>query len=198
MPSSTTSSISPRLKPRRLTVELVDCSPREVVEEAKTLLSDKASEKNLRLDVEYEEPIPATIRTDPGKVRQILINLLNNAIKFTDHGGVRIKVRWLPRKETEPQMRIEVADTGIGIGTEGMKNLFEPFTQADMSSTRRFGGTGLGLSISQRLAQMLGGQIDVTSEPGRGSTFTLTITAGLPGEQWKQNTTAQDTAARRE
>ncbi|MFW6114209.1 MAG: ATP-binding protein, partial [bacterium] len=109
---------------------------------------------------------------------QILINLVGNAIKFTDTGGVRISVPGTLSQAGRSRMQFAVSDTGIGINADAVKGLFEPFAQAETSATREFGGTGLGLSLSQRLAQMLGGQIEVASELGQGSTFTLTIDAG--------------------
>jgi len=145
-------------------------------------LRGRANEKHLNLEVTYVDPLPSVIRTDPIKLRQILVNLVGNAIKFTDSGGVHLTVRWVRSVGARSQMQFEVADSGIGISEGGMRRLFEPFSQADMSSTRRFGGTGLGLSISQRLAEMLGGRIEVRSELGKGSTFTLTIDAG-PAEE---------------
>ncbi|MFO7904376.1 MAG: response regulator [Pirellulaceae bacterium] len=175
-----------KIEADRTDIELIDWSPREVAEEVKTLLSDKANEKDLGLEVEYAETLPSIIRTDPGKLRQILVNLVGNAIKFTDTGRVRITVRPITRPGGGSRIQYEVTDTGIGISAEERKKLFQPFMQVDMSSTRRFGGTGLGLSISQRLADVLGGRIDVESEPGKGSTFTLTIDAGPPVQPERQ------------
>ncbi len=122
--------------------------------------------------------MPKTIRTDPLRLRQILVNLVGNAIKFTQRGGVKIRVRLVQPEDAPAKMQFEIADTGIGMSEEAISCLFRPFTQADMSHTRRFGGTGLGLHISQKLAKLLGGQVEVQSEPGVGSTFTLTIDPG--------------------
>ncbi|MHB0956300.1 MAG: PAS domain S-box protein [Pirellulaceae bacterium] len=169
-----------KIEVERLQLEQMDWPLQQVVEDVVTLLRVRANEKHLGLEVAYVEPLPSVIRTDPVRLRQILVNLVGNAIKFTDSGGVRIAVRWIPAEGTRSKIRFEVVDTGIGISAEGLTELFEPFTQVDMSSTRRFGGTGLGLDISQRLAKMLGGGIEVQSEPGQGSTFTLTIDAGSP------------------
>jgi len=138
----------------------------------------RAAEKDLRLDVECEFPLPETICTDPLRLRQILVNLVGNAIKFTKSGGVRVTARCTTDKDATARMEFEVADTGIGMTTDEMTALFRPFSQADASTTRRFGGTGLGLSISQRLAKMLGGRLNVESRPGEGSTFTLSIDPG--------------------
>jgi PAS domain S-box-containing protein len=166
-----------KIEAERLELELMDWPPRQIVEDVETLLRPRADEKHLTLTVEYVEPLPSAIRTDPAKLRQILVNLVGNAIKFTDSGGVRLTVRWLRHPIARSQMQFEVTDSGIGIAEEDMEDLFEPFTQGDTSSTRCFGGTGLGLSISRRLAEMLGGRIEVRSQPGAGSTFTLTINA---------------------
>ncbi len=167
-----------KIEAEKLQLAHMDWPPRQVVEEVETLMQEQAKKKGLRLEVNYLEPLPSAIHTDPGRLRQILVNLVGNAIKFTEFGGVRITVRSVPRHGGRAQIQFEVADTGVGISAEAVKVLFEPFTQVDMSSSRHYGGTGLGLSISQRLAEMMGGQIELESEPGKGSTFTLTIDAG--------------------
>ena len=167
-----------KIEAEKLQLERVDWSPRHIVEEVQALMGEQANDKDLSLEVKYVEPLPLLIHTDPGRLRQILLNLVGNAIKFTDSGRVRITVHSLPEQGRRSQIQFEVADTGVGISAAAIKDLFEPFTQVDMSSTRHFGGTGLGLSISQRLAKMLGGQIEVESEPGKGSTFTLTVDTG--------------------
>ncbi|MCB1303982.1 MAG: response regulator, partial [Leptospiraceae bacterium] len=115
------------------------------------------------------------IQSDPNRLRQILLNLLGNAIKFTETGSIGISVDLVHGNV----LRFAISDTGIGIGAESIRHLFQPFTQGDSSTTRRFGGSGLGLAISQRLAEMLGGNIQVESQPGIGSTFTLQIPVGV-------------------
>jgi len=167
-----------KIEADKIELEPVDCSLREIVEEVRSLMRVRANEKNLSLDVIYRFPLPRTIRTDPLRVRQILVNLVSNAIKFTDRGGVRIVVRCTFGEDGRARVQFSVADTGIGMTAEEMARLFQPFTQADTSSTRRFGGTGLGLSISQKLAEMLGGRIEVQSQPGEGSTFTFSVDPG--------------------
>ncbi len=162
-----------KIEAEQVELEPMDCSPSQTVEEVCSLLRVRANEKGLGLETAYSYPSPKTIRTDPVRLRQILVNLVGNAIKFTQRGGVKVRVRY-----ADEQMQFEITDTGIGISEEELARLFQPFTQADMSHTRRFGGTGLGLHISQRLAKMLGGQIEVESEPGVGSAFTLTIDPG--------------------
>jgi CheY-like chemotaxis protein/anti-sigma regulatory factor (Ser/Thr protein kinase) len=125
----------------------------------------------------FEGPIPATIRTDPLRFRQILLNLLGNAIKFTEFGGVRVTVKLVPVAE-RTLVECVIADSGIGIPAGQTAALFQPFTQGDMSTARRHGGTGLGLAISKRLAIMLGGDLTVESQPDIGSTFRVTIDPG--------------------
>jgi len=122
--------------------------------------------------------MPQTIQTDPTRLRQILTNLTSNAVKFTEIGKVRLVARLINAESDEPKMQFEVIDTGIGINEDQVAKLFQPFTQADNSTTRKYGGTGLGLTISKRLAEILGGDITVSSIPGRGSTFTLTVQTG--------------------
>ncbi len=167
-----------KIEADKIEPEHSDCSPWRIVEEVRSLVKVRAAEKNLALDVDYAFPLPETIRTDPVRLRQILINLVDNAVKFTEHGGVQITVRCVRPQDAPSQMQFEITDTGIGMTPDEMAQLFTPFTQADSSTTRRFGGTGLGLSISERLAGMLGGEIAVQSVPGQGSTFTLTIDPG--------------------
>ncbi|MEM6507615.1 MAG: ATP-binding protein, partial [Planctomycetota bacterium] len=120
-------------------------------------------------------PIPGAIMTDPTRLKQALVNLVGNAIKFTEAGGVTVTARHLPE---EQQIVFDIKDTGIGMTPQQIAKLFKPFSQADASTTRRFGGTGLGLTITSQIARILGGGVDVASEPGRGSTFTMTIQTG--------------------
>jgi CheY-like chemotaxis protein/HPt (histidine-containing phosphotransfer) domain-containing protein len=140
----------------------------------------RADGKGLSLGLRYATAIPETVVTDPTRLRQILINLVGNAIKFTERGGVELKIG-LEKAEpgaTEPRLRFDVLDTGIGMTADQLERLFEAFSQADASTARRFGGTGLGLAISRRLARFLGGDVTVASEAGRGSTFSITIATG--------------------
>jgi Amt family ammonium transporter len=118
------------------------------------------------------------IYSDPTRLRQILTNIVGNAIKFTQTGSVRIETRLLDETCDEPKLQFDVIDTGIGIPEDSIDKLFEPFTQADSSTTRRFGVTGLGLAISKRLIELLGGEITVSSTEGKGSTFTMTVSTG--------------------
>ena len=142
-----------------------------LVSEVHSLMDIRASEKSLPLMIEFSGPIPELIRTDAVRLRQILLNLIGNAIKFTSDGEVKLLVKY----EENKCLSFAVTDTGMGIRDEAMQSLFEPFVQADNTSTRSFGGTGLGLTICRRLADALGGEISVASEYGVGSTFTLNL-----------------------
>ncbi len=153
------------------------CSPHQILDDVVSLMRVRAGAKGLPLTLEFEGPLPATIATDPVRLRQILINLLGNAIKFTEAGEVRLRAR-LINHAGEPKLECEVIDTGIGMSEAQVKRLFRPFTQGDATTSRRFGGTGLGLTISKRLAAMLDGDIAVQSVPGKGSTFRLTVATG--------------------
>jgi PAS domain S-box-containing protein len=159
----------------QMAISRVRCSPSAMIDEVRDLLRVRADEKGLMLVIEQDGPIPETIETDPTRLRQILINLANNAIKFTETGGVTIRVSM---DSEGPLMRFDVVDTGVGLEKKDLGRIFQSFSQADYSLTRRVGGTGLGLSISRSLVQLLGGTISVESEPGIGSTFTFTIETG--------------------
>jgi len=167
-----------KIEAGKLEVERIQHSPCQIVSEVVSLMRVRANAKNLPLDVEYDGPIPQAIQSDPTRLRQILINLIGNAIKFTEVGKVRLVARLLDAESDEPKMQFEVVDSGIGMTEEQIARLFKPFHQADSSTTRKFGGTGLGLTISKRLAEKLGGDIAVTSTPGEGSTFTVTVGTG--------------------
>jgi Amt family ammonium transporter len=133
----------------------------------------------------FATPVPAVIHSDPVRLQQILVNLVGNAIKFTERGGVTVQVACVGEAAGAPTLAFAVEDTGIGLSDEQVARLFGAFEQADSSTARRFGGTGLGLSISQKLARLLGGDIDVTSREGQGSTFTLRIPIASPtGTAW--------------
>ncbi len=166
-----------KIEAGRMKVDNVACSPCQIVAEVLSLMGERAESKGLFFKVEYASAIPERIESDPVRLRQILINLVGNAIKFTEQQGVRLVVGFLPGEN--PQVQFDVVDTGIGMTEEQVKRLFRPFTQADTSTSRRFGGTGLGLVISKRLAQMLGGDIEVLdSRPGVGSQFRVRVSAG--------------------
>jgi signal transduction histidine kinase/CheY-like chemotaxis protein/ABC-type phosphate/phosphonate transport system substrate-binding protein len=162
----------------KLKVEHIFCSPCRIVSDVVSLMRVRALAKGLPLEVEYDGPIPELIRSDSTRLRQILINLMGNAVKFTEVGSVRLVTRLLDRRQDQPKIQFEIVDTGIGMTEEQIARLFQPFSQADSSTTRNFGGIGLGLTISKRLTNVLGGDIAVRSTPGQGSTFTVTIATG--------------------
>lgn len=162
-----------KIQAGQLSVELLSCAPRSIVEEVASMMRVRAQERGLTFAVEYEGLVPATIRTDPTRLRQVLLNLVGNALKFTRSGTVRLRVELVP-----PNLCFEVIDTGIGMTPEQLTNVFKPFTQADETTTRRFGGTGLGLTICDNLARFLGGTITASSELGVGSRFKVTIDPG--------------------
>ena len=173
-----------KIEARKIELEQVRVNTIEVIRDIVALMQIKADLKGLKLVVSFENPIPETIVTDPTRLRQILINLLGNAIKFTDTGYVELRTRIINREDSFAQLQFDVIDTGIGISKEALAQIYQPFTQADNSTTRKYGGTGLGLAISKRLVEMLGGQIQVTSSTGSGSTFTISVNTGsLKGVQ---------------
>ncbi|MCC9602759.1 PAS domain S-box protein [Stieleria sp. JC731] len=154
--------------------------PASLVADVQSIMSVRAAENQLELEVQYDGLLPEVIRTDPKRLKQILINLIGNAIKFTKQGGVTVTVRYI--EGDEGYLEFQVSDTGIGMTQKQQNLLFEPFTQGDARINRQFGGTGLGLAISQRLANILGGEINCESKIGEGSTFTFQVKAPpLPG-----------------
>ncbi|HYU32085.1 MAG TPA: ATP-binding protein, partial [Thermoanaerobaculia bacterium] len=158
-----------------LDVELVPFELRACLDEAVAIVAPKAAAKGLHLSCQTGAGLPAAIESDAARLRQILVNLLDNAVKFTPRGEVRLEVEAGPRDGEWLELRFAVHDTGVGIPPDRIERLFQPFTQADSSTTRLFGGTGLGLAISRRLVERLGGWMWAESEPGKGSTFSYTI-----------------------
>ena len=184
-----------KIEADKLEVERIPCSPCKVIHEVVTLMQVRADEKGIALEENHEGPVPDVIYTDPTRLRQILINLIGNAIKFTDSGTVTVVSQVKPDKVGQPHLQIQVADTGIGISEQQLGHVFHAFVQADSSTTRRYGGTGLGLAICKRLAPMLGGDIEVRSRPGEGTTFTLSISCGRPSVPLSVNNAASTAAA---
>ena len=156
-------------------LDAVDFEPRRVVDDVVKLLRPEAEAKRLALSATVDPAVPEQARGDPGRLRQALVNLVGNAVKFTETGAVTVLAEPVEEAADGWRLRFEVRDTGIGIDPAAQERLFKPFAQADSSTTRRFGGTGLGLAISRRLVELMGGRIEVASAPGAGSTFAFTV-----------------------
>ena len=163
-----------KIEAGKLQIERVRCEVPELLTDIESLMQARAAGRGLQFTLEFEGAVPQSIETDPTRLRQILLNLVGNAIKFTEIGSVRLAVR----RTAEQRLQFDVSDTGIGMSSEQISRLFQPFSQGDSSTSRRFGGTGLGLMISKRLAEMLGGDVTVKSQMGAGSTFQVTIATG--------------------
>ena len=157
----------------QLTVEKIACEPHAVIQGALSELGLKAQEKGVTLALRLMTPVPAQVHSDPARLRQVILNLLSNAVKFTERGGVEVALACQDNVYT-----VEVSDTGIGMEPSRVETMFDPFTQADASITRRFGGTGLGLAIGRKLARALGGDLTATSQPGVGTTMLFTFETG--------------------
>jgi signal transduction histidine kinase len=163
-----------KIEAGRMDIEAQPFDLRECVESALDLVGARAAQKQLDLAYLFEGDVPAAISGDVTRLRQILLNLLSNAVKFTERGEVVLTVTATGTDGTA-ELAFAVRDTGIGLTAESIGRLFQKFSQADASTTRKYGGTGLGLAISRRFCQMMGGDITVESEPGRGSTFTIRL-----------------------
>jgi signal transduction histidine kinase/CheY-like chemotaxis protein len=174
-----------KLEAGKIKLERADFNPQAIVDEVYAMMAPRAREKGFPLRAWCAPDLPQRLRGDGNRVRQILINLVDNAIKFTERGFVAVRVEVAEWQQGRVRLRIDVSDTGIGIAQSLQEQLFQPFRQADSSTSRRYGGSGLGLVISQRLARMMDGRVDIDSEPGRGSTFTVFVSLELPasGEQ---------------
>jgi PAS domain S-box-containing protein len=168
-----------KIEAGKMSIELARCNLPSVVADVASIMRVRADERAITLAVEYLGPVPTTILTDADRLRQALVNLVGNAIKFTETGGVRIVVSLLKEGlDGQPVVQMQVIDTGIGIAPETVQKLFEPFEQADVTTSRRYGGTGLGLAITRRIATLLGGTVSVETQLGKGSTFTLVVPTG--------------------
>ena len=166
-----------KLESGRMDIEHAKCSPHRVIHEVIKALTVTADEKGISLTYEPTDNVPETIISDSVRVRQIVTNLIGNAIKFTNDGGVRVVSRFDPTQDP-PLFEIDIIDSGIGMPPNVLEKVFEPFAQADTSTTRSYGGTGLGLAISRRFAEALGGGVTVRSEQGKGSVFSVQLDAG--------------------
>ncbi|HJQ27712.1 MAG TPA: response regulator, partial [Rubrobacter sp.] len=182
-----------KIEAKRLDLESMDFDLRNTVEEALGLLAERAQTKGIELVSLIEHDVPSALRGDPGRLSQVLTNLLGNAVKFTEEGEVVLRVSLAEERGDTAVVRFEVRDTGIGMTPEQRERLFQAFTQADVSTTRRYGGTGLGLVISKQLVEMMGGEIGVESEPGEGSVFSFTARLQRqPGRAWTTSTPRED------
>lgn len=167
-----------KIESGKIEIEAIPYSPFQIIEEVLSLIRVRSSEKGIALGCEFENAIPSNVLTDPIRVRQILLNLVSNAIKFTELGGVRIVARYV--SGDRPRLEFDVVDTGLGMTPEQQSRLFKPFTQADSSTTRQFGGTGLGLTISKRLANLMGGDVFIVEScAGQGTRFRAYLDIGF-------------------
>ena len=167
-----------KIEADRMTVESIECSPCQLVSDVASLMRVRATESEIDFYIKYDSAVPASIKSDPVRIRQVLINLVGNAIKFTKDGAVKVHVWSEDLDGDNPTINFRVVDSGIGMTEDQKSRLFRPFTQADYSTTRKFGGTGLGLTISKTLVNMMGGEISVSSVPGLGSCFEFSIPTG--------------------
>ncbi|HVA51343.1 MAG TPA: ATP-binding protein [Pirellulales bacterium] len=164
-----------KIEAGRLDLERNLISPRQIVTDAMELFEARATSKNLQLESCFDAELPDAIEADPTRLRQVLVNIVGNAVKFTQKGAVCVDTKWKGPRTGPGRIEFAVRDSGIGMTQQELSRLFEPFTQADGSTSRRYGGTGLGLAICRRLVQMMGGTIEVTSEPEKGSCFTVSL-----------------------
>jgi len=190
-----------RIESGRLEFESIPFSPREILEETVGFMDGRAEEKGLKLLLSIPTDVPDPVAGDPGRLKQVLVNLVGNALKFTDSGAVDIRLECVARSPAEATLRFAVRDTGIGMSAEALAKLFKKFTQADSSTTRRYGGSGLGLAIARELVLRMGGEIRVHSTVGVGSEFTFelvlplaTSAAAAPGAIPSQPATFQGRA----
>jgi len=167
-----------KIEAGKMTVEKIPTSPSQIIVDVASLMRVRAVEKNLGFDIKYVGAIPTSFPCDPTRLKQILMNFVSNAIKFTKEGAVQIVVRCVAPLEPDAKLVIDISDTGIGMTEAQVQNLFQSFAQADASMTRRFGGSGLGLVISRRLAELLGGSVTVDTCLGRGTVFRLVLPTG--------------------
>ena len=164
-----------KIEAGKMNLEIIDFDLRAAVDETVDLMAERAFSKGVNLACLFHAAVPTALRGDPGRLRQILLNLLSNAIKFTEQGEVVLSVTLAQHRDDRTTIRFAVQDTGIGLSAEAQQRLFHAFSQADSSTTRKYGGTGLGLAICKQLTELMGGRIGVESQPGSGSTFWFTV-----------------------
>ena len=164
-----------KIEAGRLDVELGFASPRQIVADVLSLFGAQATAKNLRLESRFDVDLPDAVETDPTRLRQVLLNIVGNAVKFTQMGAVQVDTKWHGPATGPGRIEFAIRDSGIGMTQQELSRLFQSFSQADGSTSRRYGGTGLGLAICHRLVQMMGGTIEVASEPKTGSCFTVSL-----------------------
>jgi len=163
-----------KIEAGKLQLEVVDFNPADVLNEVLKLVSGRARGKGLAVNASVSDDARGVLRGDPARLRQVLLNLVANAIKFTESGEVAVRVKVTESSENGARLLFEVQDTGIGLSPDALARLFQPFVQADGSITRKYGGTGLGLAICKQLIELMGGRVGVDSEPGKGSRFWFT------------------------
>ncbi len=187
-----------KIEAGKLSLEIIDFDLRTAVDETLDLVAKPAADKGVNLACLVHANVPSALRGDPGRLRQILLNLLSNALKFTAQGEVVLSVSLTGGADASVTVRFEIQDTGIGLSPEAQGRLFQSFSQADNSTTRKYGGTGLGLAICKQLTELMGGQIGVESRPGAGSTFWFTVSLATQpaGTQPMDNRAAQDLRGR--
>jgi signal transduction histidine kinase/CheY-like chemotaxis protein/HPt (histidine-containing phosphotransfer) domain-containing protein len=168
-----------KIEAGKIDLEMIPFDPVQVLDDVITLSGPRASAKGLKLEKRIGPAMPPAVIGDPGRLRQVLSNLVGNALKFTPIGSIRVELRVVESTDSEAMLRFTIVDSGVGMSETQRNKLFQPFTQADASTTRRFGGTGLGLTISLRLVEMMGGEFTVDSAEGQGSTFAFTIRCRL-------------------
>jgi PAS domain S-box-containing protein len=171
-----------KIETGQLELDLTDFAFSDTLEQACAVGGIDANNKRVDFAIEIDDGVPVDVRGDSGRLRQIVLNLVANAVKFTTAGAVRVRVTCLERSEASALLRIEVSDEGIGIDPKQLEHMFEPFTQADVSTTRQYGGTGLGLAIARELTELMGGRIGAQSEVGRGSTFWVELALGIAAQ----------------
>ena len=175
-----------RMEAGRMALESAPFDPRAPLREAAALFNEAARAKDIELRVQIAADVPAAVLGDAGRLRQVLMNLISNAVKFTSGGAIDARMQRVPHNPPDSgscRLRFEVSDSGIGLNEDEQRRLFAPFSQADASTTRRFGGSGLGLAICKHLAELMGGAIGVYSAPGAGATFWFEVTLQNAAEQ---------------